>query len=208
MTTPDRPHPADRRPLISVPVTVVIVAAALLTLAALAGCGVTEDVAGPTTSSTPGTDGSTTEPGSTSEPSTTSTTDFTPSTTEPDPDPTPTTGGVPDPGDREFCAIAAELQDLDDELGDAIEEGQVERFKDGYRRYVDVMERAEESAPDEVVDELGIMVDVLHDLQGKVDAARTTDDLKAVGDDPSVEGADDAFDAVQSYTENNCPDTD
>ncbi len=187
----------------------VAVVAALMALAALAGCGTTEETAGPIRTTTSTTEDPTTSGSTTTSRPTTSSTSTSSTTTRPIPTvSTPTTGGTPDPDDRAFCSAAAQLADLDDELGDAIDEGQVDQFKDGYRRYIALMEDAEAVAPDEIADELSTMVGVLHDLQPTVDAARSADDLSAIGDDPQVKASSEAFDTVQSYTEDHCPDID
>ena len=181
-------------------------AATLVTVALLVGCGVDSDPEVATTD--------TSETTESTEPPTTTTTAST--TTEPsddgpgdgigDDDGTIDDDGGDDGTDggelTAFCEANADLEQLDDELGAAIDEEDVAGFQRLYSEYLDAVDAAAAVAPGEIVDAVNEVSDILFQFIDEVEQATTVAELNAIPDDPAFDV--EAFDEVESYTDANC----
>jgi len=180
-------------------------AATLVTVALLVGCGVDSDPEVATTD--------TSETTESTEPPTTTTTAST--TTEPSDD-GPGDGIGDDDGTIDddgtdgtdggeltaFCEANADLEQLDDELGAAIDEEDVAGFQRLYSEYLDAVDAAAAVAPGEIVDAVNEVSDILFQFIDEVEQATTVAELNAIPDDPAFDV--EAFDEVESYTDANC----
>lgn len=213
--------------------SVPVVATLLVTLALLAGCGVDSDsqvVASTETSestdpSEPSTSTTTTE-ATTTEPSDDGPGDgigdddgmFDDGSTDDsgtDGDDTidddgPTDDGTSDDGASDggdltaFCAAYVDVARLDDELGTALDDGDVAGFKALYSEYIDAVDAAAAVAPDEVFDAMNQVADILFEFSDEVEQAVTIEEIEAIPEDPAFTAGAEAFDEAESYTDENC----
>lgn len=101
-----------------------------------------------------------------------------------------------------FCEANADLEQLDDELGAAIDEEDVAGFQRLYSEYLDAVDAAAAVAPGEIVDAVNEVSDILFQFIDEVEQATTVAELNAIPDDPAFDV--EAFDEVESYTDANC----
>jgi hypothetical protein len=212
--------------------SVPVVATLLVTLALLAGCGVDSDsqvVASTETSESTDPSTSTT----TTEATTTEPTDDGPgdgigdddgmfdddgstdgdSGTDGDDtidDDGPTDDGTSDDGASDggdltaFCAAYMDVARLDDELGTALDDGDVAGFKARYSEYIDAVDAAAAVAPDEIFDAMNQVADILFEFSDEVEQAVTIEEIEAIPEDPAFTAGAEAFDEAESYTDENC----
>ena len=186
------------------PRRIALIASSLALAIVLVGCGSSDD----DQSSDDGGDATTTvdestteagEPGETTAPD--DTTEPAETTTEAPDDETTTTAGGTGEVDEEFCAVYAAFDESADELPDET----LEDIQSGGEVLLEGIQGVEEVAPDELADDMSILVDAVQQLVDAVNGATTIEEARtastSVFDNTEFQAA---ADRVDSYFEG-CP---
>jgi hypothetical protein len=183
-----------------------MIASSLAVAALLVGCGSDDDSSDgdDTTTTTAEEESTTTEEGSTSDPETEESTapDDTTESTEA-PDETTTTESVGEgPGDAEFCAAYAAFDESFDELPDET----VEDIQAGADLVLDGLTAMAPVAPDELAEDMPLLVQGAEDLVAAVADATTVEEAQTAGgeifNDPEFSAA---AERVDTYFTERCP---
>lgn len=187
-------------------------ALALALTLALVGCGGDDDDDASDTTTTEA-ESTTTEgddPGSTTEGEETTTTEAggTDGSTEPT-ETTTTEGGSTPSGDDDFCTAYGALENADDTAGFPEDPQTPQDYIDGFQLVLPYAEDALAVAPDEVRDDMALLVDAIDQLVDDLGNVGTLDEadalLQQVFSDSELEAA---GDRVDDYYEQTCEGTD
>lgn len=115
-------------------------------------------------------------------------------------------------GDASFCDLAREMEKLDDffedEPTDTSPETALRSTQENYAKLISHMGRMEASAPDEVAEDMAVILAASEDANEQIQDAGTYDELQTVFQEvfggADAEAADAASERIDTYLEEEC----